>query len=196
MKLINDRRVGAVSALMIFLLLLIFSPAQVFAQEEGAPQGQTDARPPNPDGDLVRQLNLTPDQIEKIKAIREQNREVRRQIVQRIRAAQMALDRAIYVENADEGVVEQRARELAEAQAAQVRLQAMSALSIRRILTPEQLETFRTLRQQAETERRNRRLQENENRTPLRGRRGQNTQGQTDGAGVQRLSTRKLRARP
>lgn len=191
MKLINDRKIAAASALTLFLLLLIFSPAQVFAQE-----GQADVRPPNPDGDLVRQLSLTPDQIEKIKAIREQNREVRRQVVQRIRAAQMALDRAIYVENADEGVVEQRARELAEAQAAQVRLQALSALSIRRILTPEQLETFRTLRQRAETERRNRRLEEKENRAPLRDRRGQNSSGQTDGAGGQRLSPRRLRARP
>ena len=197
MKLINIRKVGAVTACALFLLLLIFSPAQVFAQEEGAPQGQADARPPNPDGDLVRQLSLTPDQIEKIKAIREQNREVRRQIVQRIRAAQIALDRAIYVENADEGMVEQRARELAEAQAAQVRLQAMSALRIRRILTPEQLETFRAMRQRAEMERRSRRMQENDSGRPLRGRRrGQNQTGQTDGAPGQKLSPRIRRARP
>lgn len=195
MKLINNRKFGAVSTLALFLLLLIFCPAQVFAQEEGAPQGQADARPPNPDNDLVRQLSLTPDQIEKVKAIREQNREVRRQIVQRVREAQIALDRAIYVENADEALVEQRARELAEAQAAQVRLQAMSALRIRRILTPAQLETFRALRQRAETERRNRRLQEKDDARPLRGR-AQNQTGQTDGAPGQRLSPRLRRARP
>ncbi|HEV7844155.1 MAG TPA: Spy/CpxP family protein refolding chaperone [Pyrinomonadaceae bacterium] len=180
MKLVNSRKPGAAWPLALFLLLLIFAPAQAFAQEgPGASQSQTDARPPNPDGDLVRQLNLTPDQIEKIKAIREGNREIRRQIGQRIRAARIALDSAIYVENADETVVEQRARELAEAQAAQVRLQAMTELGIRRILTLEQLQTFRALRLRAESERRNRRLQENGNALPLRNR-GQNATGPAD----------------
>src|SRR4051794_23240131 len=80
MKLINSRKLCAAWALALFLLI-IFAPAQeAFAQEEqGPPQGQADVRPPNPDGDLVRQLNLTPEQIEKIKAIREGNREIRRQ---------------------------------------------------------------------------------------------------------------------
>ncbi|HEY0321638.1 MAG TPA: Spy/CpxP family protein refolding chaperone [Pyrinomonadaceae bacterium] len=180
MKLIDSRKLGAATKLALFLLLLIFSPAHIFAQDEqGAPPGQTDARPPNPDGDLVRQLNLTPDQIEKIKTIREGNREIRRQIGIRIRAARIALDRAIYVENADDAVVERRARELAEAQAAQVRLQAMAELGVRRILTPEQLQTFRDLRLRAESERRNRRLQENGN-APLRNRR-QDSLNPTDG---------------
>lgn len=178
MKLINSRNMGAASTLLLFLLLLIFSPVQVFAQEGGGPPGRDDARPPNPDGDLIRQLNLTPEQIEKVKAIREQSREVRRQTAQRIRTARIALDRAIYVENADESVVEQRARELADAQAAQIRLQAMTELGVRRILTPEQLETFRALRERAEMERRNRRLQDNDNPPPLRDRRRQNPLGQ------------------
>lgn len=170
-----------VSTLLLFLLLLIFSPAQVFAQEEGGappPPGRGDARPPNPDVDLVRQLNLTPEQIEKVKAIREQSRDVRRQIALRIRTARIALDRAIYIENADETVVEQRARELADAQATQIRLQAMTELGVRRILTPEQLETFRALRERAEAERRNRRLQENDNPQLPRDRRRQNAPGQ------------------
>lgn len=195
MKLIKGRRGGAAPLLSLFLLLLIFSPAQVFAQEErGAPQDQMDARPPNPEGDLIRQLSLTPDQIEKIKAIREQNRETRRRIGQRIRAARIALDRAIYVENADESVIEQRARELAEAQGAQVRLQAMTELGVRRILTPEQLETFRALRLQAETERRNRRMQGDGNPESMRGRGGlRRGDGQREDG--QRLGPRR-RARP
>jgi Spy/CpxP family protein refolding chaperone len=161
MKLINDEKRGTIFMLALFLLLLIFSPAQFALAQEGPapPQGQPGDRGPEPEGDLVRQLNLTPEQIEKIRAIREQNREMRRQIGQRIRAARMALDRAIYLENADEGVVEQRARELAEAQGAQVRLQAMVELGVRRILTPEQLETFRALRARAERGRRDRRRQ-------------------------------------
>lgn len=178
MKLINGMKLGAVPVLAL-LLLLILSPTQAFAQEEPPPQGQTQPRRPEPGGDLLRQLNLTPEQIEKLQAIREGNREQRRQIGQRIRAARIALDRAIYMENADESVVEQRARELAEAQAAQVRLQALTELNVRRILTPEQLETFRQLRRRAEEMRRNRRLR-NDETEPLRDR-GQNPTGGFDG---------------
>ncbi|MCA1557230.1 MAG: Spy/CpxP family protein refolding chaperone [Acidobacteria bacterium] len=165
MKLINSGRLGAAYMFALFLLLLISSPAQVFAQDEqGVPTSRMDGPRPNPDGDLVRQLNLTPEQIEKIRTIREGNRELRRQVGQRIRAARVALDRAIYVENADEAVIEQRARELAEAQGAQIRLQAMAELGVRRILTPEQLQTFQDLRLRAERNRRNRRFQNNAER--------------------------------
>lgn len=164
MKLIHSGKLYAVF-LAAFFVLLIFSPSQALAQGEAeASQGQTDARPPRRDGDLVQQLNLSPEQIEKIRAIREGNRELRREIGQRIRAARVALDRAIYVENADEAVVEQRARELAEAEAAQIRLQAQAELSVRRILTPEQLQMFRDMRARA-AERLKRRLRSN--RPPL-----------------------------
>ena len=195
MKLIKSRNVGAPLLLALFLLLLIFSPTHVRAQEEleAEPQGQEDGRrrrpPPNPDGDLVRQLNLTPDQMQRLKAIREQNRELRRQIGQRIRAARTALDRAIYVENADEAVVEQRARELSEAQGAQVRLQAMTELSVRRILTAEQLETFLSLRRRAEMGRRNRRMRSGMGAQPLR---NPGLNGPADSTGNPRLR----RARP
>ena len=185
MKLINVEKPGALYLLALFLLLIIFSPARVFAQEgdePGPPQGQSEARPPGQDRDLVRQLNLSQEQVQKIRAIREGNRELRRQIGLRIRAARIALDRAIYSENADESVVEQRARELAEAQAAQLRLQALAELGVRRILTPEQLQTFQALRLRAEEQRRNRRLQGGGER-PLRGGPDAGTLGQPrDGA--------------
>ncbi|HEX8175415.1 MAG TPA: Spy/CpxP family protein refolding chaperone [Pyrinomonadaceae bacterium] len=171
MKLINSRKHGVAFVLVSFLLLIIFAPVQALAQEEeaGPPDAQAGPRPPRRDGDLVRQLNLSPEQIEKIRAIREGSREQRRQIGQRIRAARMALDRAIYLENADETVVEQRARQLAEAQAAQVRLQAFVELSVRRVLTPEQLQTFRDLRMRAE--RSNRRFPDDGNERPFGNRR-------------------------
>jgi len=166
MKSIISGKHGAAFVLVSLLLLIIFSPAKVFAQGEQEPlQEQAERRPPGRDGDLVRQLNLSPEQIEKIRAIREGNREQRRQIGQRIRAARQALDRAIYLENADEAVVEQRAGELAEAQAAQVRLQAFVELSVRRVLTPEQLQTFRDLRMRAE--RRNRRFPDERTERPF-----------------------------
>lgn len=159
MKLIKVETARGVIILTLFLLLLAFTPPLALGQEETGPPppGQGDQWRPNPEDDLVRRLNLTPDQIDRIREIRERNREARRAIGERIREARMALDRAIYMENADESVIERRASALAEAQAAQIRLQAMTELGIRRILTPEQLETFRALRQRAERDRRDRR---------------------------------------
>jgi len=93
-------------------------------------------------------LNLTPDQVRQIRAIRRANRFEWQAARQRVRQAVGALDQAIYSDDASEAVIEQRAREVAEAQAAEVRLRAMTELSIRRVLTPEQLDTFRTVRQQ------------------------------------------------
>ena len=212
MKKINGRKRSRIFVLTLFLLFLaLSSSALVRAQEPDGPPPDgpppQDGRPPNPDGDLVRQLNLTPDQIGKIRAIREQNREARRTLGMRVRAARMALDRAIYVENADEAVVEQRARDLAEAQAANIRLQAMTELGIRRILTPEQLVTLRGLRAAAaERQGRDGRRRrdaggppvDDGNPSPLRRglRRGQGAPGQTNSNSDQGLSPRQPPGRP
>ena len=208
MKKLDGRKTSRIFMLALFLLFLTHAPAPIRAQEPEGPPPASEGRPANPEGDLVRQLNLTPDQIARIRAIRQQNREARQTLGMRLRAARQALDRAIYVENADEAVVEQRARELAEAQAANIRLQAMTELGIRRILTPQQLETLRNLRAQAaERQGRNRRRGalnanrppgDDENPRPLRRglRRGPNSPGQTNGNNGQGLSPRQPAGRP
>jgi Spy/CpxP family protein refolding chaperone len=68
--------------------------------------------------------------------------------VRRVRLARRALDEAIYSDAAQDSLVEQRTRELATGQAALVRLRAATELKVRRVLTAEQLQTFRELRQQ------------------------------------------------
>ena len=208
MKKLDGRKTSRIFMLALFLLFLTSAPAPVSAQEpEGGPPA-SEGRPVNPEGDLVRLLNLTPDQIARIRAIRQQNRDARLALGMRLRAARTALDRAIYVENADEAVVEQRARELAEAQAANIRLQAVTELGIRRILTPGQLETLRELRAQAaERQGRNRRRRglnanrppgDDENPRPLRRglRRRPNSPGQTNSNNGQGLSPSQPTGRP
>lgn len=106
---------------------------------------------------LTRQLDLTREQLDRIRAIRAESETARRQLAQQTRTAQRNLDRAIYFEDANETVVEQRARELAQAQAAQARMRAMTELKIRRVLTNEQLNAYRQLRRRF-NERRERRL--------------------------------------
>jgi len=50
-----------------------------------------------------------------------------------------------------ESVIEERAREVGVALAAVMRLRALTELKIRRVLTPEQLATFRELQNRART---------------------------------------------
>lgn len=134
-------------AWMCFLLLLAVSGHKASAQgnEEGAPPavGQE-----NQEANWVTMLGLTPDQIARIREIRQQNRLEWQAAKQRLNQAQRALDRAIYSDDASEAVIEQRAGEVAEAQAAEVRLRARTELGIRRVLTPQQLNTFRQIREE------------------------------------------------
>lgn len=147
MNKLSNERTTPIAPLLLVLLLLCLSALTAAAQEGGPAlpaEGAQDAV--NPGGDLGRILGLTPDQLTKIRMIRQQNREAQRLVNERLRSAQQALDEAIYSDDASEAVVEERARELAAAQAAAVRQRALTELGIRRVLTPEQLNTLRDLR--------------------------------------------------
>jgi Spy/CpxP family protein refolding chaperone len=176
MKKLLTKRTAA-TATILFIFLLAVSSSRVLAQNPGdAPQG--DQAQANQGADWKVQLKLTPDQLEKIRAITEQNRVEGQPIRRRVNQAQRALEEAIYSDNVNESEIEQRARELAEAQAAQVRMRAMTELSIRRVLTPEQLNTFRAIRQEQASKLREtqiKRRQENANQPkPLNNKRLEN----------------------
>lgn len=95
---------------------------------------------------ILSQLNLTAAQVAQMREIREQSVPQARELTRRLNQARRALDESIYSDGTDEALVEQRAREVSEAQAAVVRLRALTELRVRRVLTPEQLQTFRDLR--------------------------------------------------
>jgi Spy/CpxP family protein refolding chaperone len=128
------------------------------AQQSGVPatppsQTAPQAEQPQPNQDqleLMRSLNLTPEQRAQIAEIRRQTEEQSQQITQQLRRARRALDRAIYVENADEPTIQQRAKEVADAESARVKMRADAELKVRRVLTPEQFATFRELRRQTQ----------------------------------------------
>lgn len=96
--------------------------------------------------DLISPLNLTPEQREKIRAIREQTKDERAAIGQRLRETNRALHDALEVDHPDEALVEQRLHDLASAQAAQMRMRVMTEVRIRRVLTPEQQARLRNMR--------------------------------------------------
>lgn len=153
-KVVNRRAIAAFPFLLA-LLFLCFTAAPASAQEGGAADsGEAEQRAGNQGGDLVRTLGLTPEQIARIRMIREQNREEQQLANERLRDAQRALDEAIYSDNSSESLIEDKARELAAAQTTAARLRALRELRIRRVLTPDQLATLRSLRQQQIRQRR------------------------------------------
>lgn len=147
--------VKALAAAVFALALALLPPrATAQAQDESqtsspeAPGAGQAARPRG--GNLVRRLSLTPEQRRQLREIRRQGEPETRELTRRVRLARRALDEAIYSDVVEEPLVERRARELSAAQAALVRLRATTELKVRRLLTPEQLKTFRELRRQAQ----------------------------------------------
>jgi Spy/CpxP family protein refolding chaperone len=140
------------------IILLALSASAALAQEASpTPAQQQDGAAaqinPNEPATILAHLNLSPEQIAQMRAIQSESVPQAQALSRRLNQARRALDEAIYSDNADESLVEQRAREVAEAQAALVRYRAQTELRVRRILTPEQLQTFRNLRDEAIRER-------------------------------------------
>ncbi len=98
--------------------------------------------------DPILQLNLTPEQRQKIRLLTQETRDERQATNRGLREANAALDQALEADPVDENLVEQRLNELAAAQAAQTRMRVHMELRIRRLLYPEQLATLKRLRLQ------------------------------------------------
>ena len=113
-----------------------------------SPAGLAFAQNPLPAEDPIQQLNLTPEQRQRIRLLTEATREERQQTNRRLREANIALDQALDADPVDENLVEQRINELTVAQAAQTRMRIHMELRIRRLLNPDQLATLKRLRLQ------------------------------------------------
>src|SRR3712207_1847642 len=130
------------SALALLLLCAPHARAQNTARQQPPPSEETPAAAADA-ASLLSQLNLTAAQVSQMRDIREQSVPQARELTRRLNQARRALDESIYSDSLDEATVEQRAREVSEAQAALVRLRAKTELRVRRVLTPGQLQTFR-----------------------------------------------------
>lgn len=161
-------------------------------------QQQPDSQQRPPGDDPIRELNLSPEQRERIRAIREQLQGERAAINQRLRETNQALEEALDADNPHESVVEQRLRDVAAAQAAAMRMRVLSEVRIRRVLTPEQLITLRTLRQNARGLRTERQRENMETRRQERVDRQRGLPNQRNGLGplFPRRSDQQRRTRP
>src|SRR5438445_11600665 len=79
------------SLLLLLVLGVIALPSFVCAQQ----QQQADSQQTAPPQDPILQLNLTPEQRQKIRAIREQSKDERAAVNHRLREAQIAFEQAI-----------------------------------------------------------------------------------------------------
>ena len=157
----------------IFLIAFAFFAFSVgaFAQQ---PQQIQNGKNPPPDAQeerrpsLLRELNLTPDQVRQIRLINRETRAQMRETAERQRDARRALDAAIYKDNSSESEVEQRALELAEAQTALTKLRAKTEFRIRQVLNADQLVRFQELRRRGEQMRQPHPFPGNVNRPPGR----------------------------
>lgn len=134
--------------------LLFTCAARAGAQQDGAAQDERETRREEAARgrlDWLRELNLTPEQLAQIREIRRESERDIRAAARRLNEARRALDEAIYAEASDERLIERRAQEFAVALAEMTRLRALTELKVRRVLTDEQLKTFRELRRDAQT---------------------------------------------
>jgi len=158
MKTNNRTLTTRLFGLMILLATSGFT-ATVFSQTQQTQAGSTDAQQQNtPPVDPIAQLNLTPEQRQEIRSIRENNREERLRVTQQLRAANAALESALNAENPDEAVVEQRVKDVGAAQQAVMRMRILTEIRVRRVLTAEQRATLRSMQLQVRENRRERML--------------------------------------
>ena len=143
-----DRRLAAI--LFTLALCLPAPGANVKAQEQAAPPAQQQPGGRARGLNLMQRLSLSREQRLRLRELRRQSEPEVRELARRLRRARLALDEAIYADTTDEALVEQRSRELSAAQSALTLLRAANELKVRRVLTPEQLQLFRSLRREAQ----------------------------------------------
>jgi len=117
-------------------------------QTDSSARAQTQAPdiPANQMTDL-RALELKPDQIQMIRAINLELKDERQAAGMKLRQAQRALAEAIESGTPNEALIEQRSREVADAQANTIRLRSLTEARILQVLTPEQRVRLREIRQ-------------------------------------------------
>jgi Spy/CpxP family protein refolding chaperone len=156
------RTIGlSVVGLTLFIAPVALGQSGVVPQqpETAAQQPAAGTQQPEPPQDPIAQLNLTPEQRQQIRAIREQSKDERAIINRRLRETRQALNQALDADPPNETLIEQRAREAGDAEAASIRLRAITQTRIRRVLTVEQVRTLRQLQAEAQQNRREQRIE-------------------------------------
>ena len=135
--------------LFLFLIILTagISLAPAYAQEEPQPQDADDISRPNlRRPNLLAELGLSPEQIRQIRRMNQERRPLMMRAQERMRTARQDLDLAIYGDNVSDADFQARLKEFQAAEADLARLRFEGEMSVRKVLTAEQLIRFRELR--------------------------------------------------
>lgn len=131
-------------SLALIVLLNIFVNVQA---QNSEPQQTGDPSQPNAQVDqLLGPLNLTQDQVRRIRMINAELKDERQAANFRLRMAQRALGEAIQSTTPDETLIAQRSKEVADAQANTIRLRSVTEARILQVLTTEQRMKLREMR--------------------------------------------------
>ena len=143
-----------ISLAAAFLLACAFASTEA---QTTTPQTQTQdtaATQATQTPNLQTELGLTPDQIQKWRALNQDLGPQERAGTQKVRQAKRALADAMESPSPNEEVIKQRAKELADAQSTMTQLQALRQARVLQMLTPEQRVKLREIRQRDQALRR------------------------------------------
>ena len=157
--------------LKLFLILLagpLVMSAPAYGQD-GPPPGnpehedRREDRRPN----LFAELGLSPDQVQQIRRMNQERRPAMMEAQRRMREANRNIDIAIYGESISDADFQTRLKEFQAARAELDRLRFEGELSVRKVLTPEQLVRFREIRRRfADARQNNRQDRRRQRRSP------------------------------
>src|SRR5687768_11519894 len=139
---------SSINRSLLFLAMIVLAAATASAQN-APPLGDDDPKLPRAAArrNLLRQLGLSRVQVRQVSQLNVGRRPLMQSAQQRFREANRLLDEAIYADKLDEAKVQEKIKEVQQAQAELIRARSMSELALRKILTPEQLTRFRQMRQ-------------------------------------------------
>jgi Spy/CpxP family protein refolding chaperone len=139
----------------VFPSIVLLAGVSLSARAQTAPQtpqpeqSQTQSQAPvnQTTQDVFGQLNLTPEQVQKIRAINAELKDQRQAANQRLRLAQRALAEAVESPTPNEALIDQRSRDVADAQSSVIRLRSLTEARVLQVMTPEQRIRLREIRQ-------------------------------------------------
>lgn len=134
--------------LFIFAGMVLLDPVAAYAQDGPPPEdAMHEGGPENRRPNLLAELGLSPEQVQQVRRMNQERRPAMMIAQRRMRDANRDLDMAIYGDTVSDAEFAKRLRDFQAAQAELARLRFESELSVRKVLTPEQLVRFREIRQ-------------------------------------------------
>jgi Spy/CpxP family protein refolding chaperone len=180
--MMSRKRIVPLLTLSLLAIIGVQVSAQTPPQTPVDPaQSQTQAQLPD-----LAPLNLSPDQIQKIRGINAELKDQRQAANQKLRQAQRALAEAVESPTPNETLIDQRSHELADAQLNTIRLRSLAEARILQVMTPEQRVRLREMRQRNQAIRREANRQQQVPGNGLR-RRQQGLQRNPNGPGQRKL---------